>query len=181
MKTIVALMTGMVFSLSCLAQEVVHRTFFSQALKDSIRYDVWLPRDWNINGHYPSVYMNSYGALGGGNGMLVAANLNNFINQFPSSIVIDIQSGQMDKMGYSYTTGEVNTTGLRFIASLEHELIPQIEANYKATRFRAFIGHSFSSSYANYLFLHKPGLFNAYLLFTPEKIDREQPPFTIDD
>jgi predicted alpha/beta superfamily hydrolase len=170
----------LISSISCFCQEVIHKTFHSQALKDSIKYNVWLPRNWDANEHYPSVYMNSYGALGN-NGMLVAAQLNNFINSFPPTIVIDILSGQIDKMDYSYITGEVGETGLKFIECLKNELIPQVEATYRTTHFRAFIGQSYSSSYANYLFLRKPGVFNAYILFTPEKIEKDEPPFSIDE
>ncbi|MGO4875657.1 hypothetical protein ACEN2P_03580 [Pedobacter psychrotolerans] len=78
-------------------------------VKDSIKYNVWLPRDYTPAERYPSLYINNYGALSY-NGMLAAAHINNFVNS------------------------------------------------------------------ANYLFQHEPGLFNAYVLFTPEKIEDNQPP-----
>lgn len=181
MKTLFSLIVGLLISITSFCQTKIKETFFSKTLNDSIKYDVWLPKGWNAKDKYPSIYLNSYGALGGGNGMLVAANINNFINNFPPSVVIDILSGQMNKMDYSYETGGVGKKGELFVECLKNELIPQIEAAYKATNFRAFIGQSYSSSYANYLFLNQPGLFNAYILFTPEKLKNEQPPFEISD
>lgn len=181
MKFIYILIIGLIISSGSYSQTKIKRSFFSKALNDSIRYDVWLPRDWNPKGKYPSIYLNSYGALGGGNGMLVAANINNFVNGFPPSLVIDIISGQMDKMDYSYETGEIGEKGELFVKCLKDELIPQIEAAYQTTQFRAFVGQSYSSSYANYLFLKEPGLFNAYILFTPEKISKNSPPFELTD
>lgn len=174
----------MIFYFYSESQEIIHKKIFSQAMNDSMKVDIWLPRYWSENGHYPTIYLNSYGALGGVNDMLVAAHVNNFINGFPPAVVVAIKSsklGQMSQMDYSYQTGQVGKTGLQFVEFLKNELIPNIEASYKTTRFRAFIGHSFSSSYANYLFLKQAGLFNAYILLTPEKIGEDQPPFYIND
>lgn len=181
MKILFSLIVGLLISTTCFCQTKIKKTFFSKTLNDSIKCEVWLPRGWNAQNKYPSIYLNSYGALGGGNGMLVAANINNFINNFPPSVVIDILSGQMNKMDYSYETGEIGGKGKLFVECLKNELIPQIEISYKTTNFRAFIGQSYSSSYANYLFLNQPGLFNAYILFTPEKLGNERPPFEISD
>lgn len=175
----ILLLIGLIVSSSSFCQTKIKKTFFSKSLNDSIRYVAWLPRDWNAQDKYPSIYLNSYGALGGGNGMLVAANINNFLNDFPPSVVIEILSGQMNKMDYSYETGEIGKTGKFFVECLKTELIPQIETAYKTTNFRAFIGQSYSSSYANYLFLNQPGLFNAYILFSPEKLSEDKPPFEI--
>ncbi|MEH3115956.1 alpha/beta hydrolase [Pedobacter terrae] len=181
MKCILLVSISLAVSSLSFCQTKIKKVFFSKVLNDSIHCNIWLPKNWNANGRYPSVYLNAYGALGGGNGMLVAANINNFVNNLPPSVVIDITSGQMDKMDYNYETGETGKTGKSFIECLKTELIPHIETDYKTTNFRAFIGQSYSSSYANYLFLKQPGLFNAYILFTPEKITKEQPPFEISD
>ncbi len=184
MKKVSFIILFMVFYLYSDSQELIHKTIFSQAMNDSMKFDIWLPRYWNENGHYPTIYLNSYGALAGVNDMLVAAHINNFINGFPPSVVVAIRSSklrQMSQMDYSYQTGQVGKTGLQFVEFLKNELIPKIELAYKTTRFRAFIGHSYSASYANYLFLKQPGLFNAYILLTPEKIREDQPPFYIDD
>ena len=160
------------------SQQLVRHTYASQMVKDSIKYNVWLPRDYSPKDKYPSIYINNYGALGF-NGMLAAAHINNFMNTLPKAIVIEILSGDMKNMGYSYETGLVDTMGKRFINALAREIIPQIENQYHTTKFRAFIGQSYSASYANYLFQHEAGLFNAYVLFTPEKLEDNKPPFEL--
>lgn len=163
------------------APQIIRESFYSKILEDSIEYLVYLPYNWNQDEKHPCVYLNSYGALSGGNGMLFAADINNFVNDFPSTVVVEILSGQMDKMDYDYKTGNVGQTGMKFIGFLQQELFPSIERNYNTTKFRAFIGQSYSSSYANYLFLHHPGLFNAYVLLTPEKLGENNPSFIITD
>jgi predicted alpha/beta superfamily hydrolase len=160
-------------------QTLIERQYVSKYTEDTVKYKVWVPRDWTPDGQYPSIYVNQYGALAY-NGMLVAAHVNNFINSFPKSLVIEITSGDMKNMNYSYETGKVGKLGEHFILSLRHELIPNIERDFKATKFRAFIGQSYSGSYANYLFLNEPDLFNAYIVFTPERLNESQPKFVID-
>jgi len=160
------------------SQQLVKHTYASSMVKDSIKYNVWLPRDYTPAERYPSLYINNYGALSY-NGMLAAAHINNFMNSLPKAIVIEILSGDMKNMGYNYETGLVDSLGKRFINSLKREIISQVESQYHTTKFRAFIGQSYSANYANYLFQHEPGLFNAYVLFTPEKIEDNQPPFEL--
>jgi predicted alpha/beta superfamily hydrolase len=160
------------------SQTVVDREYLSKFTEDTIKYKVWVPKDWNKNDHYPSIYINKYGALSG-NGMLAAAYINNFMNSFPKSIVIEITSGDMKNMNYSYETGEVGERGKKFISSLKNELIPSIENEFNSTKFRAFVGQSYSASYSNYLFLNEPSLFNAYILFAPERLKEGQPTFEI--
>jgi hypothetical protein len=160
------------------SQAIVHRQYLSKFTQDTIRYKVWVPRDWNRNDHYPSIYMNSYGALEE-NGMLAAAYINNFMNSFPKSVVIEIESGDLKNMNYSYQTGKIGDLGHKFVSSLKEELIPSIEKEFNTTRFRGFVGQSYSASYSNYLFLNEPGLFNSYILFTPERLANDQPSFNI--
>ncbi|AZI26444.1 hypothetical protein EA772_14270 [Pedobacter sp. G11] len=162
------------------AQQLVKHGYSSPIVGDTIKYNVWLPKDYNSLEKYPSIFINSYGALSS-NGMLAAAYINNFMNNLPKAIVIEILSGDMPNMGYSYESGMVDSIGKKFISSLKTEIIPQIERDYHITKFRAFIGQSYSASYANYLFQHEPGLFNGYVLFTPEKLEENQPPFEVSE
>lgn len=160
------------------SQTSVDKCYKSNFTQDSIKYRVWIPGGWSPLKRYPSIYINEYGALDN-NGMLFAANINNFMNEFPQTVVIEIRSGDMKHMNFSYETGKIGEEGQMFVKSLKEELIPSVEKEFKTSKFRGFVGQSYSATYANYLFLHEPGLFNAYIILTPEQVGKAQPGFSI--
>lgn len=53
--------------------------------------------------------------------------------------------------------------GEKFMAYVEKELIPYIDANYPTTTYKTFIGHSLGGLTVMNTFLHKPNLFNSYV------------------
>ncbi|RZJ83099.1 MAG: hypothetical protein EOO20_23420, partial [Chryseobacterium sp.] len=164
---------------SCLfSQKIVEGNFVSKFTQDTVKYKVYVPRKWTSNGRYPSIYINQYGALAE-NGMLVAAEINNWVNRFPETVVIEIISGDMKNIDFNYESEDVGERGRNFIKSLKDELIPTIEKNFKTTRFRGLMGQSYSASYLNYLFVNEPGIFNAYVSFSPEKIEGGKSKFTV--
>jgi hypothetical protein len=57
--------------------------------------------------------------------------------------------------------------GEKFIQFLEKELIPQIEAGYRALPYRICIGHSLGGLMASHLLVNHSGLFDAYLAIDP--------------
>ena len=57
--------------------------------------------------------------------------------------------------------------GENFLAFLEQELIPKIDATYPTEPYRMFIGHSLGGLMVMHTLLHKPELFNAYVSIDP--------------
>ena len=55
-----------------------------------------------------------------------------------------------------------------FIEFLNKELFPYIEQNYRTQPFRILFGHSFLGMFACHVFLTQPGLFNAYIISSPD-------------
>lgn len=157
-------------TIECYGQQLIKKKFFSKTISDTVKYSVWLPRDWSKNKKYLGIYMNSYGALRN-NAMLVAANIFNYINNFPDCVVIEIESGNISNMDYDYVTSKVNDKGEQFISVLKTELFPIIEGEFNTSGFRTFVGHSYSSTYGNYLLFTYPKLFNSYILFAPERLE----------
>src|SRR5256714_8107822 len=57
--------------------------------------------------------------------------------------------------------------GSQFVAILRDEIIPFVEANYRATRDRGLFGDSFGGLLAAYILVTTPGLFSRYALSSP--------------
>ncbi len=57
--------------------------------------------------------------------------------------------------------------GENFIAFLEKELMPYVEAHYPTQPYRMLIGHSLGGLTAMHILLHHPDLFNAYISIDP--------------
>ena len=55
-----------------------------------------------------------------------------------------------------------------FIDFLEKELFPYIEQKYRTQPFRIFFGHSFLGMFASHVFLTNPGLFQGYIISSPD-------------
>jgi uncharacterized protein len=55
----------------------------------------------------------------------------------------------------------------KFIAFLERELIPAVEAKYVTARYRVLVGHSFGGLLAIHALNQKPELFDAYVSLSP--------------
>jgi uncharacterized protein len=62
----------------------------------------------------------------------------------------------------------VRTGGAQaFLRALTDEIIPFVEANYRAGRERMFAGYSLGSLFGCYVLLHEPQLFQSYLIGSP--------------
>lgn len=75
---------------------------------------------------------------------------------------IDADPPFMDST-FSKTSGG----GENFIAFIEKELMPYIEAKYPAAPYKMFIGHSFGGLAVMQTFVHHTDLFNAYICIDP--------------
>lgn len=162
------------------AQQAHKEIRYVARLKDSIAYKVWLPDNWNAQQKYPLMVMYNYGAA---NDQVLAATVNyyaNHLQKMPNTIVVNIMVN-MDQIGYNYETGALTEAGKNLVLGLREEIFPAIRKKYGASAYTSYIGQSYAASYANYLFLNDPTLFNAYILIAPEKIGEGQPGFEISE
>lgn len=180
MKKYLALIICAFAACTCFSQAKKEERLYSAYLKDSVYYDVWLPENWDISQPAPVIYTFNYGMMDAG---YIAAQLKYFASaryMFPKTIVVNVKA-HMDRIGYNYETGLLVPDGEKFVRCIKEELIPGIHKKYNTAAFNVYMGHSYAASYANYLFLYHPGIFNGYVLFAPEKINVNQPPFNITD
>lgn len=56
---------------------------------------------------------------------------------------------------------------LSFLNTIEHNIIPFVDAHYKTNSDRALFGHSLGGLFAGYCLLTKPGLFREYSINSP--------------
>lgn len=167
-----------VFFSNVYAQEPKREVQYVARLKDSIAYKVWLPDNWNAQQKYPLIVMYNYGAA---NDQVLAATVNyyaNHLQKIPNTIVVNIMVN-MEQMGYNYETGMLTEAGKNLVSCLRDDVFPAIRKKYGASAYTSYIGQSYAASYANYLFLNEPALFNAYILIAPEKIGENQPGFEL--
>lgn len=165
---------------TCFAQTKKEESIYSTFLKDSVFYDVWLPDNWDAGRPTPVIYTFNYGMMDAG---YIAAQLRYFGSaryMFPKTIVVNIKA-HMDRIGYNYETGLLVPNGEKFVSCIKDEIMPGMHKKYNTAAFNIYMGHSYAASYANCLFLYHPGIFNGYVLFAPEKINVNQPPFNISD
>src|ERR1700743_2730518 len=161
------------------AQHLQSEARYCTALKDSIRYRVWLPEDYNATRKYPVIYTmedTEDGLVAGAAGLYAHAGL------IPEAIVVGVEKGR-SWISFDFKSGSPDEKGVAFLAFLTDVIMPGIEKDWHTSIFRVFMGHSLSSTYANYLFLHRPGIFSAYMVFAPERwwIDETRPVFELDD
>lgn len=169
----------MLLSFTSFAQTKVDKKIYSEYLKDTLQYTIWLPEHWNSNQKYTTIYTFSYGASDAKYIAEEVAYLRKHnISNLPPIIVVNIWV-DVDLIGYNYETGLTTERGNHTIATIRNEIIPALERKYNASKFRTYIGQSYGASYGNYLFLHQPDLFSAYILMSPERIAPSQPPFEI--
>lgn len=162
------------------AQKLNKEVQYSVHLKDSIAYNVWLPDNWNAKQKYPVIVMYNYGAV---NENVLVSTVNyyaNHLQKIPNTIVVNILVN-MDQMGYNYETGKLTNAGNNLVLCLKEEVFPAFRKKYSASPFTSYIGQSYAASYANYLFLNEPALFNAYILIAPEKLGESQPAFDLSE
>lgn len=91
----------------------------------------------------------------------------------PRMLVVGVENTDRDR-DYAPTTKsgiqeEFPTAGQadRFLSFLERELVPLIEARYRAVPFRAVAGWSFSGLFSAYSAVAKPDLFQRHLCISP--------------
>ncbi|WP_313998944.1 alpha/beta hydrolase-fold protein [Xanthocytophaga flava] len=84
----------------------------------------------------------------------------------PPMIVVGIvQANRLSELttGTDKELPDVDGNGKNFMAFVEKELIPYIDANYPTTTYKTLIGHSLGGLTVINTLLHTPNLFNAYV------------------
>lgn len=161
------------------AQTIVLKNIYSPELKDSIYYRVWLPENFDKNAKHTAIYTvedTEDGILFGCASFAIKQ------KDIPNAIVIGIIKGRM-YIDFNFVTGKPNPKGDIFLKEFTTQIIPDVEKEFGASPYKAFMGHSYSAVYGNYLMLYQPQLFKGYILFAPERFwdDETKPVYNITD
>lgn len=155
----------------------------SQVLTENRTYSVYLPPSYSNHGgytRYPVLYLLD-GESFFDSFVTTVRYMGSGINgntRFPEMIVVAIHNTDRNrdmtptrsmKGPFGYEQPAYTTTGglpnfLRFIRS---ELIPHIDATYRTTRYRLFVGHSLAGLAVVETLLTAPDLFDAYVALDP--------------
>lgn len=182
MKKLSFILFTLVIINSVFCQTIVKEKLFCKTLNDTIHLNIYLPKDWNKNNEYQTIY-----CFDNEEDKMVALNVelqsefDFYTGWIPKTIVVGIVDGR-NKIKFDFMTGQLEKKGDDFLDFLSNTIIPDISTNYHTSRFRVIYGHSYIATYANYLFLYHPGLFNGYMLLSPERwwVDESKPKFNLD-
>lgn len=88
----------------------------------------------------------------------------------PDCIVVGIRQADTreDDLFYAEETNLPINEGADFYEFMGAELIPYIEENYNASKFRAIVGHDMSANYINYYLFKDEPMFRAYISLSPD-------------
>lgn len=168
MKYRLVFLFSILFSIPAFAQQEIREKLYSHVLRDTVYYHVMVPEKRDPAEQLPVLYAMKYGMI---DGPYIASQLRYFrsagypvLNMLVVTVLAD-----MDRIGFVYNTGLLTAPGLQFLGCLKNEVFADVQRKYNTSDFRAYIGHSYAASYANYIFQHEPGMFNGYILLAPEK------------
>lgn len=135
-------------------------SLYSNILKDSREYYIQLPEsfDASSNREYPVLY-----ALDGDFIMDAASTVYKYYwgGFMPEMVIIGIANLENRNRDLISDSAEY------FMAFLEKELIPHIEANYPVTGYRSLIGHSYGGYFTINALINNSELFENYLAIDP--------------
>lgn len=151
------------------------RTLFCPSLNRTYHLSVALPDSYSTSDQsYPVIYVLDADVLFG-----MAAGLTRFstiFKQIPEFIVVGISYGEMESLDewvelreLDFNVPEVlnappNSVGKLFLDALTQEMIPFIEANYRALPSdRCLYGYSASGFFVFYALCHQPNAFQRYI------------------
>ena len=147
-------------------KKVIH----SNILNEDRSYQIYLPQsyDWALDRNYPVLYV-----LDGESNFIHTTGSVDFLSsrsEIPELIIVAITSAirvrdftQTDWSSHWIGGGGANN----FKSFLSKELIPEIEKEYRANKFRILSGHSAGGQFVLYSLTAEPSLFNAYFSISP--------------
>lgn len=152
---------------------------FSQILQEEQKYWVYVPpsySDTTLTEKYPVLYLldgNLYFHIAGG---IVHYSKGPF--KLPETLVVGIlntdrirdftpSQSDLNMFGESIQGLENSGGADTFLSYIEKELIPHVEAQYRASSYRILMGHSFGGLLAGYAFSKGNSPFTSFLLIDP--------------
>ena len=147
-------------------KKVIH----SNILNEDRTYQIYLPQsyNWALDRNYPVLYV-----LDGESNFIHTTGSVDFLSsrsEIPELIIVAITSAirvrdftQTDWSSHWIGGGGANN----FKSFLSKELIPEIEKEYRANKFRILSGHSAGGQFVLYSLTAEPSLFNAHFSISP--------------
>ncbi|NER13629.1 hypothetical protein GWK08_09285 [Leptobacterium flavescens] len=157
-------------------EDVIQAEIFSKSMNEKRPFIVHLPKNYDsdTSRRYPVMYI-----LDGTSQDIHTAHKIDILSEakvFPEAIVVGIPNTSGNR-SRDFTPHYMKIdlededskrgNGNNFLRFFEKELIPYIDANYRTSSFRSLSGNSRGGLFALYAMLEKPGLFNAYMCYSP--------------
>ena len=163
------------------AQKIDTHQLSSEFLEGERTVQVWLPEGYNPQEKYATLYVFDAAYLF--NATCAVAEFEMMYKKIPPAIVVGVhfKKGQRNfDMGINwFTDGKLNTNGKNFYRYVKSELIPFIKENYSTSGHSTVIGHSNSSTFANYfLFDEERPVFTNYITLSQVFVGNAKQDFT---
>jgi predicted alpha/beta superfamily hydrolase len=160
-------------------------TMHSAILNENRVLNIYLPEGYNPDSAtlYPVIYLLDGGVdedfihVAG----LVRFNTTAWVSRVPRCIIVGIANANRTRdftfstpnldflkaMGFDKSNFGAHGGSAKFIAFIEKELQPYIQAHYKTNGSKTIIGESLGGLLATEILLRHPALFNTYIIITP--------------
>jgi len=168
---IIALLTGSLTLLTAGEHEYVigeKVTFESTVLNEERTIYVYLPQSYNFSdATYPVLYL-----LDGRTHFLHASGIAQFLSangMIPEMIVVAVVNVNRNKDFTPTKLSQVAVSGgaEKFMNFFSNELFPFMERNYRVQSYDILMGHSLGGTFATYVLLNKPEMFDGYVSVSP--------------
>lgn len=144
----------------------------SNILGEKRKLLVHLPKDYSANTkkRYDVIY--ALDATSHDQDVLNSATILSIAEQTPDLIIVGVVNKNRDRdLTPDYVAKDQDPADLghgdKFLAFLEKEAIPLIEATYRTTDYRMISGHSRAGLFTFYCMVENPTLFDAYFCYSP--------------
>ncbi|RLD70965.1 MAG: hypothetical protein DRI87_07575 [Bacteroidetes bacterium] len=168
---IIALFTGSLTLLTAGEHEYVigeKVTFESTVLNEERTIYVYLPQSYNFSeAAYPVLYL-----LDGRTHFLHASGITQFLSAsgvIPEMIVVAVVNVNRNRDFTPTKLSQVAESGgaEKFTDFFANELFPFMERNYRVQSYDILMGHSLGGTFATYVLLNKPEMFDGYISVSP--------------
>lgn len=153
-----------------LQAQVIYKTIDSYKLEGKRELKIQLPRNYNPEEKrtYPLIIVLDGDYLF----EPVAGNIDYqaYWEDVPDCIVVGIKQGNTRDKDFFYDdeTYFPAHDGAAFYEFMAAELLPYINANYNASKFRIIVGHDLSANFINYYLFKDEPIFRAYIALSPD-------------